>query len=394
VTTMEQSELFGPSIERRQTLFSEKPVLVFWETTRACKLSCVHCRASAIRDPLPGQLTTEEGKVLIEQVASFGRPGPTMIFTGGDPLLRDDLFDLLEYATKLGVRFAVSPAASDLLTYDALKRLKVAGAAAISLSLDGACEETHDSIRREPGTFRRTVQAARDAASLGLSAQVNTTVMKNNYLELPQIFRLITGLGVKTWEVFFLVKVGRGTGVDDLSPEECESVCNLLYDASRQGTTVRTVEAPFVRRVALQRSRSADYWTDPMYQTLKADLLESAGGDTGRSTLNPRGTLDGDGIVFVGFDGSISPGGLLPLRLGDIREQSLREVYRENQLLRQVRERELTGRCGVCEFKHICGGSRARAYARNGDALSSDPSCLMVHRELMSSSALRRPIEE
>jgi len=376
---MGQSQLVGSSVERGQTLFSEKPVLVFWETTRACKLSCVHCRASAIREALPGQLTTEEGRRLIGQVASFGKPGPTMIFTGGDPLLRDDLFELLGYATELGVRFAVSPAASDLLTYDALKRLKEAGAVAISLSLDGASEETHDSIRREPGTFRRTVQAARDAASLGLNAQVNTTVMRNNFEELPKIFRLITGLGVKTWEVFFLVKVGRGTGVDDLSPEECETVCNLLYDASHLGITVRTVEAPFVRRVALQRSRVADYWTGTMYQTLKADLLQGAGAGTGRSTLNPRGTLDGDGIVFVGFDGSISPGGLLPLPLGNVKEQSLREVYRENLLLRQVRERKLTGPCGACEFKQICGGSRARAYAKSGDALSSDSACILVH---------------
>ncbi len=375
---MRQSQLVGSSVERAQTLFSEKPVLVFWETTRACKLSCVHCRASAIREPLPGQLTTEQGRKLIEQVASFGKPGPTMIFTGGDPLLRDDLFELLGHATELGVRFAVSPAASDLLTYDKLRRLKEAGAVAISLSLDGASEETHDAIRREAGTFRRTVQAARDAASLGLNAQVNTTVMSNNFGELPKIFRLVAGLGVKTWEVFFLVKIGRGTGVDDLSPEECESVCNLLYDASHLGITVRTVEAPFVRRVALQRSRSPEYWKDATYQTLKADLLQGSGEGTGHSTLNPRGTLDGDGIVFVGFDGSISPGGLLPLHLGNVKEQSLREVYRENLFLRQVRDRTLTGPCGVCEFKQICGGSRARAYAKSGDALSSDSACILV----------------
>ncbi len=374
--TAGQAQLDGGEVDRRASLFSEKPVLVFWETTRACKLSCVHCRASAIREPLPGQLSTSEGRRLIEQVASFGKPGPTMIFTGGDPLMRDDLFQLLAFATEMGVRFAVSPAASDMLTYDVLKRLKEAGAAAISLSLDGAAESTHDSIRREEGTYGRTIQALRDAVSLGLNPQVNTTVMRGNCAELPRIFRLITGLGVKTWEVFFLVKVGRGTAVEDLSPAESESVCNLLYDASHLGVTVRTVEAPFVRRVALQRHRAGDYWKDSGYVRLREEL-QGAGTDTGRSTLNPRGTLDGDGTVFVGFDGTIYPGGLLPLPLGNTRENSLRQVYREHPVLVRVRGRRLTGRCGTCEFRQICGGSRARAYAAQGDALSSDPACLL-----------------
>jgi AdoMet-dependent heme synthase len=375
--TWGQAQLDGGAVDGRPSLFSEKPVLVFWETTRACMLSCVHCRASAIKEPLPGQLSTEEGRRLIEQVAAFGRPGPTMIFTGGDPLLRDDLFELLGYAANLGVRFAVSPAASDLLTYDALKRLKEVGAAAVSLSLDGSLEATHDSIRRDEGTYRRTIEAMREGVSLGLNLQINTTVMKGNYAELPGIFHLMTGLGVKTWEVFFLVKVGRGTGVDDLSREECETVCNLLYDASHLGVTVRTVEAPFVRRVALERSRLGDYWTDPAYRRLRDELIQGGGIGSGRSTLNPRGTLDGDGTIFVGFDGTICPGGLLPFSLGNVREESLRRVYRESQLLVRVRGRRLRGRCGTCDFRHICGGSRARAYAAHGDALASDPACLL-----------------
>lgn len=371
------NQLSGGSLEAGRSLFAEKPVLVFWETTRACKLSCIHCRASAIREPPPGQLTTEEGKALVEQVASFGRPGPTLIFTGGDPMLRKDLFELMAFATERGVRFAVSPAASDLLNHEALRRLKEAGAAAISLSLDGAAEETHDAIRREPGTFRRTIQAAKDAVSMGLPAQVNTTVMGNNLAEMPAILRLISGLGVKTWEIFFLVKVGRGLGVEDLSPAECESACNLLYDASRLGITVRTVEAPFIRRVALRRARSGDYWGDGRYLEMRSELLKGDWNE-GRSTLNPRGTLDGDGIVFVSYDGSICPGGLVPTRLGNVKEDSLREVYREDPTLRRIRERDFTGPCGACEFRFICGGSRARACAMNGDVLSSDPACLLA----------------
>ncbi len=212
--------------------WSEKPIMVFWETTRACLLSCVHCRASAIKEPLPGELTTEEGVRLIDQVASFGTPSPIIVFTGGDPLLRGDLFELLSHAADAGVRFALSPAVTELLSYDALKRIRDAGVSAVSVSLDGAYAQTHDSIRRIDGTYQRTVQAMKDAVSLGLNIQVNTAIMKSNYTELPQLFHLIRGLGVKTWELFFLVKVGRGSGVDDLTPEEVESVCNFLYDAS------------------------------------------------------------------------------------------------------------------------------------------------------------------
>lgn len=362
--------------QARPSPFSERPVLVFWETTRACPLSCVHCRASAIREPLPGELTTEQGERLIDQVASFGKPTPTMIFTGGDPLLRADLFELMAYASDRGVRFAVSPAASELLTRDALKRLKEAGAAAISLSLDGASAESHDSIRRERGTFERTLRAMREAVELGLRPQVNTTVMRRNLHEIPAIFHLLKRAGVATWEVFFLVKVGRASGEGDLSPRECETVCNLLYDASKLETTVRTVEAPFVRRVALERARSEGYWTDPTYLSLKAQLLQHGYSSSSRSTLSPRGTQDGDGIVFVGYDGTICPGGLLPLRLGNVKEDGLVRTYREDGILRKVRAKEFNGPCGACEYRYVCGGSRARAYAHDRDPLSWDPACL------------------
>lgn len=361
----------------RRTLFEQKPVLVFWETTRACELSCVHCRAGAIREPLQGELDTVEGKRLIDEVASFGKPGPTLIFTGGDPLLRNDLFELMDHANRTGVRFAVSPAASELLTYDSLKRIKEAGAVSISLSLDGSSAQTHDSIRREPGTFARTLEATEDAIALGLSPQINTTAMRRNFRELPKIFRTISALGVKTWEVFFLVQVGRGARLEDLSPAECESACNLLYDVSRLGITVRTVEAPFVRRVAAERVRSGDYWRDPGYIGMKEELGEGADGP-GKSSINPRGTLDGDGIVFVGFDGTISPGGLLPVGLGNAREASIREVYRNDPLMRKLRERAFEGPCGECDFKFSCGGSRARAFSKGGDPLSSDPACVLV----------------
>lgn len=359
--------------------FAAKPILVFWETTRACPLNCIHCRASAISEPLPGELTTEEGFHLVDEVAAFGRPYPVIVFTGGDPLKRGDLFELLQYANSKQVRFAISPAVSEYLTTDSIRRIKESGASSISISLDGAVADTHDSIRRRKGTYDRTVWAIREALGQDLEVQVNTVVMRKNFCELPRIFHLVRDLGVKAWEVFFLVKVGRGTGVEDLSPEENEAVCNFLYDASRYGVTIRTVEGPFIRRVARQRAGPAPYpGKDTGYAQMSSEFLALEGEPTGRSTIGHRGTLDGDGIIFVGYDGTIHPGGLLPVALGNLKKDSLVRVYREDALLTRIRSRAFHGPCGRCDYTMACGGSRARSYARTGDPLGSDPACAFV----------------
>lgn len=350
-------------------------MLVFWETTRACSLSCIHCRASAITEPLPGELNHEQGLKLIEQVTSFGRPYPTIIFTGGDPLRRKDLFELMSDASARGISFAASPAVTELLTHDALLRIKRSGASSISISLDGSNEGTHDAIRRNSGTFLRTREVIEDAVQIGLGIQVNTAIMKQNLNELPEIFHLIKSLGVKTWELFFLIKVGRGGGVEDLTPDGCESACNFLYDASCYGVTIRTVEAPFIRRVAKQRITLGEYWNSEEYQSLRTELHRLEGRSQSHSTLRPAGTLDGDGIIFIAHDGTIHPGGLLPFSLGNVKNGNLIEVYRENLLLQDIRQRNMIGQCGVCEFKDICGGSRARAFACCGNPLSADPAC-------------------
>ncbi len=368
-----------PAGRRPPVDYAQAPLLVFWETTRACGLSCVHCRASAIPEPLPGELTTNEGFRLIDQVADFGSPPPVLIFTGGDPLRRRDLWELLAHARDRGIKAAVSPAVTELLTEDVLGRLEDLGISSISLSLDGAREATHDGIRRKAGTYRRTVEAMKEALRLRLGIQVNTAVMRQNVEELPQIFHLLRTLGVPTWEVFFLVQVGRATDTLDLSPDEYESVCNFLYDASRYGMAVRSVEAPFLRRVARLREEEA-YWDAPLYRSLRSQLLALEGTPRGPSTVGSRGTLDGDGILFVAYDGSVQPGGLLPCPLGDIRAGALPALYRQDEVLQRIRTRRLVGACGACPFREICGGSRARAYARTSDPLASDPACLLVQR--------------
>ncbi len=358
--------------------FERQPVLVFWETTRACDLSCVHCRASANPKALPGELTGEEGRKLLDRIASFGRPSPIVVFTGGDPLKRKDLFQHAEHAANLGLRFAISPAVTELLTSDVLREAKDVGASSISVSLDGARAETHDAIRRRHGTYDRTIRVIRDALDLGLNIQVNTAVMRLNLQELPDLFHLLRSLGVPTWEIFFLIQVGRATDAQDLTPEEFESVSHFLYDASRYRVVLRPVEAPFLRRVASQRRGGYDGWNADLYRSLRSRLIALEGPPEGLSNLAPSGTLDGDGILFVAHDGSILPGGFLPYALGNVRQDNLVEVYRENELLKRIRGRQLKGTCGNCSFKAVCGGSRARAFSNFGDPLASDPACLLA----------------
>jgi AdoMet-dependent heme synthase len=356
--------------------FEDRPLLVFWETTRSCLLSCTHCRASAITEPLPGELTTEDGEQLIDQATAFGKPYPTIIFTGGDPLQRPDLFDLTNYASRRGISFALSPAVTRLLSHEASLRIKDTRASSISISLDGAVEETHDRIRRQPGTYQRTIETIRDALAIGISVQVNTAIMRQNLRELPEIFSLIRRLGVKTWELFFLIKVGRGAMLEDLTPSEYESVCRFLFHASRYGMTIRTVEAPFIRRVVKQMTEKPDCSNDALFGMLRGDLERLEGEPKSASTIRARGTLDGDGIIFVGYDGSIYPGGLIPYKLGNVKTDNLMDVYRNNPVLKDIRGRHLDGRCGLCEYKEVCGGSRARAYSYYEDPLASDPACV------------------
>lgn len=350
-------------------------MLVFWEMTRACPLACAHCRASAISHPLPGELTTDEGRAFLDRLLDFGRPFPILILTGGDPLLRPDLFDLIDHARGRGLRVAVSPAVSERLSPSTLVRLHELDVSAVSISLDGGVAATHERIRRSPGHFARTLQTIDAAIEAGLRVQVNSTVMRGNVEEFPQLFHAIYDRGVRTWEVFFLIRMGRGADLEELSPEESEDVCQFLYDASRYGALVRAVEAPFLRRVLRQRNGSTVERQGTLYGKLRQELVARMGPGTQPTSLAPHGTLDGDGILFVGYDGTVFPGGFIGYRLGSVREQSPIDLYRESDLLRRIRTRALHGPCGVCPHRGVCGGSRARAYVAGGDPLGSDPAC-------------------
>jgi radical SAM protein len=356
--------------------FAQRPMLVFWEVTRACLLACRHCRASATAEGLPGQLTAEEGRALVDQVAGFGRPYPILVLTGGDCLLRPDIFELVDYAVKLGVPVCLSPSVTPMLTPEAIARIAASGVKAVSLSLDGACAETHDGVRGIPGHFDETIPAIRALVDAGLHVQINTTVMAANVDELADIAAIVKETGTQMWEVFFLVHVGRGEATGAITPQQHEDVCHVLYDASHHGFVVRTVEAPFFRRIVASRRDGGEAPTSELYLRLRDRITELMGEGVPRPSAHTAATRDGKGIIFVAHDGEVYPAGFLPLGLGSVRERPLVDIYRDDPVLRRIRAAEFTGRCGRCEFADLCGGSRARAFASSGDPLAEDPACV------------------
>ncbi len=351
--------------------------------TKACKLKCKHCRAEAIPEPLPGELTTQEGFKLIDDITKFGKPYPVLILTGGDPMMRADLEEILAYARDVGVKVGVAPAVTDLL----LSRLEVLrryGVKYISISVDGF-GKTHDKVRGVEGHFEETVDLMKSLKGDWI-LQVNTLVSKETVYDLPKVVKLLKELSVNVWELFFLVKVGRGTELEELTPKENEDVSHFLFEVSRYGLEVRTVEAPFFRRVYLTRLRDGvedfdevarRYGLGQLYRDLSEELEALLGPPGTPRKLGSAFTRDGYGIIFVSYDGQVYPSGFAPFNLGNVREESLVEIYRNHPTLRKIRAAEFKGRCGICEFREVCGGSRARALAA-GDILGEDPGCSYV----------------
>jgi len=360
--------------------FEQAPILLFWETTKACGLACKHCRAEAIAQAMPGQLSTSEGKRLIDDLKAFTPRFPVIVFTGGDPFMRSDLFELAAHARSYGMPIGFAPSVTPLLTREAAVRMREADAKTVSISLDGALPGTHEGIRGVDGHFADTEAAVRMLVAEGHTVQINTTVMRRNVEELADVAALLAAWGAHIWEVFFLIRVGRGSELEELTPQENEDVAHFLYEASRYGFIVRTVEGPFFRRVVAQRREQPDvdpveaFGLGPLYRRLTARLRELLG-EPGSSRAQSVGTRDGKGILFVSHDGDVYPAGFLPYRLGNVRTGDIVDLYRSHPLLRSIRATEFGGRCGVCEFADTCGGSRARAFAALGDPLGEDPAC-------------------
>jgi len=365
----------APSEAPVRSPFAMHPALVFWETTRACALACRHCRAVAQPEPLPGELTTEQGKRLIEAVAAFDRPRPVLVLTGGDVMMRPDLFALIAHARSLDLTVAVSPSATPRLTAEAMARFHDLGVHGLSVSVD-AMAETHDRIRGIPGTYARSLEALRTARAAGLHPQVNTVVMRSTVWDLPDVAAMLLEEGIPIWEVFFLVATGRALADEYISPADVRDVTRFLLEVTRYGLLVRTVEAPFIRR-ALVETEAGAFEEGALYAHLIGRFRERVGAAAvpGPIKLARSGTLDGDGILFVAYDGTVHPGGLLPLPLGRVPDDDLVTLYRTHPVLEAIRARAFDGPCGTCAFRAMCGGSRARAYAHSQNPLGSDPLC-------------------
>ena len=345
---------------------NQSPFTVAWEITRACALACVHCRAEAQAKRDPRELTTEEALGVVDQIRAVGEP--ILVVTGGDPLMRPDVYELLEYSVAAGLRTSLAPTASALVTPRNLARVRDAGVRRIGISLDGPTADVHDRFRGFAGSFKRTMEIVQRIADAGLALQVNTTVTRHNLSTLKAIPEIIATAGAVQWSVFFLVPTGRGRAEDMISPEQHEDVYNWLCDISRTAPfDVKTTAGPAYRRVAIQRARAEG----GEGRVAGAGYRFEDGLDRPMIGIN-----DGSGFAFISHTGDVCPSGFLPLTGGNVRERSFAEIYRNSSLFRELRDPGLLkGKCGECDFRTVCGGSRARAYGVTGDYLAADPSC-------------------
>lgn len=349
--------------------YDRAPMIIYWELTTACGLACRHCRATAQPDPAPGELTTDEALGVLDEFAGFGSPAPHVIFTGGDPMRRGDLDQLIAAANQRGLGVSLAPAVTPLLSAQRLKDLKALDVQAISLSLDGSTAAHHDGIRQVPGTFDATMTALADANAAGVPVQINTLVTDETAKDLDDVYELLKNYDVMQWSLFFLISVGRGAQLRELTPGDAE---RTLIKWGRIGRTspfrIKTTEAMQYRRINAQAMMHAGKTREDVENSPAARGF---------------GIRDGNGIVFISHLGEVMPSGFLPLSVGNVKDRSIVELYRDTELMRQLRRpEEFKGRCGVCEFDRWCGGSRARAYAWTGDQLASDPLCPYVPEKM------------
>lgn len=365
----------------KQSDYDRSPHVAFYEVTRACDLVCVHCRACAQPRSDPRELATAQSLALIEQLAEFPQP-PILVLTGGDPFKRADLFALVSRAVGRGLETSITPSATPLVTRDALARLHDLGVRRIAVSLDGPTAESHDAVRGVEGSFARTLEIAADARRCGLEVQVNTTLTPANVGEIEHIADVLDGLNVVLWSVFFLVPVGRADILPRLDAAQCEAAFARLWQvAQTHAFGLKTTEAPHYRRFIAQAA------TDERRNSRAAEAIQPQGrassGESvpanrdGAHRFRPLGTNDGKGILFVSHVGEIYPSGFMPVRCGTFPDDHVVSVYQRSPLFRQLRDASnLEGKCGDCEFRNLCGGSRARSYAATGNPFAEEPDCV------------------
>ena len=356
------------SVKPEGWAYNRAPMIIYWELTNACGLACRHCRATAMPNPMPGELSTAQAIGLLDDILGFAGPGeslPHVVMTGGDPLRRGDLPQLVAAATERGIGVSLAPAVTPLLTRERIFWMKEVGIQAISLSLDGSTAAFHDGVRMVPGTFDATLEALDIAAEAELPVQVNTLVTAQTAADLPATYELLSQHTLMQWSLFFLISIGRGTQLSELTPGDAEKWLLWAAKTNREAPfRVKTTEAMHFRRLM----------ATPLLRSGKTKEEVEA-----HPMSRAFGIRDGNGIVFVSNLGEVTPSGFLPVSVGNVKDRSLVELYRDEPLMRSLRDPDqFKGRCGVCEFHDWCGGSRARAYAWTGDPLESDPLCPYV----------------
>jgi heme b synthase len=339
------------------------PRLIFWETTAACNLKCIHCRASAVDFRSPDDLSAEESFGLLDRIASFSKP--VIVLSGGEPLLREDIYDIAAHGTSLGLRMVLATNGT-LVTPAVARRLREVGIQRISVSIDGASASTHDEFRGQPGAFLAALAGIENAKAAGIPFQINTTITKHNLEEIPEILKMAVRIGAVALHVFLLVPTGCGKQIADeemITPEQYEDVLNWLYDKSKETPmSLKATCAPHYFRI--MRQRAAEEGARISAEEHGFDAMT-------------KGCLAGTGVCFVSQKGDVYPCGYLPVSAGNVRETPFDEIWRSSELFRVLRDESLLeGKCGPCEFKNICGGCRARAYAETGNYLTEEPYCV------------------
>ncbi len=337
------------------------PRLIAWEITRNCNLDCLHCRASSVKQCEPDELTTEEGKALIDNIAGFAKP--VLILSGGEPLERPDVYELAAYGDKAGLRVVLATNGT-LVSREAAQKLKDVGIKRVSISIDGACAKSHDAFRGLTGCFDQALAGIENLKAAGLSFQINTTITKRNLTEIPAIADLGIGLGADALHIFLLVPTGRGKEIegDEIPPEEYERVLNWFYDKQKEVTiSLKATCAPHYFRIMRQRARQEGIKITPQTHGFEAMT---------------KGCLGGSGFCFISYKGDVCPCGYLPALAGNVRKQSFKDIWFNSAVFADMRDANLLkGKCGRCEYRKVCAGCRARAYAATGDYLEEEPYC-------------------
>ena len=396
-----------------------KPRLIFWEVTKGCNLRCIHCRATATELMSPTDLPTGKALNIISQIADFANP--ILVLSGGEPLFRHDIFQLAEYATSRGLRVALATNGT-MVTKDIAEKIKEAGIKRVSISLDGADATTHDTFRGIPGAFEAAIYGMKNLQQLGVSVQINTTIARHNAHQLPDVLTLARELGADALHTFLLVPVGCGVDIaaeQMVPPDEYERMLNWFYDQSLTGDIeLKATCAPHYFRVLRQR-RAADRMaarehavvTMPNPNTIGPTDMTMPGstgislkphagppvghtGHPGDMNAMTKGCLAGTGVCFISHEGEVFPCGYLPALAGDLRKQSFAEIWNESAVFGMLRDDDnLKGKCGCCEFRHVCMGCRARAFAATGDYMAEEPFCVYepgTSNQMIREAAVKR----